>query len=367
MLHLMLCAARLRLTLMQLYSRSKFSIHCRQCSSRNANTMHSVPRQERVNNQDYFTSRPSSQRRSSQGSVCLSAEDTELAMCLSLLRNDPEPETFVEGDHSPAECCEVSTQALSLFSGVPSLSIVGSDALTISSPSALSLSSELLKLGDIFAPSAPSTPSDLFTSSDLFAPNDLFTSSALSASSALSTPSVQSTPSALSTPSTEHPSMILGRVNPDKPCTPMTACCEDSGAFEDRVIEGHSVPSIAKFQCSHESCLKRFATENRLNSHLAVHRMEKPFCCALCNASFKRASDRNRHILAKHTKHKSISCGLCRKKYSRKDALTRHLNGKDGNCYAFLRWHGLNVKDVVAGKKTKDEIDRLRRFYEAWH
>ncbi|KAK3807524.1 MAG: hypothetical protein JOS17DRAFT_671459, partial [Linnemannia elongata] len=80
------------------------------------------------------------------------------------------------------------------------------------------------------------------------------------------------------------------------------------------------------FQCLHKSCAKIFDSANRLSSHSNVHRIDKPFFCTFCNASFKRQYDRNRHVSAKHGQYKKpISCGLCRKRYSRKDALTRHL------------------------------------------
>ncbi|KAK3804981.1 MAG: hypothetical protein JOS17DRAFT_693052 [Linnemannia elongata] len=164
--------------------------------------------------------------------------------------------------------------------------------------------------------------------------------------------------------SSDNPSSFkVSSARPTADCGKRNVSCR---VIEDNATGGESTSRIDKFQCSHESCAKTFDTANRLSSHLNVHRIDKPFFCSFCKASFKRQYDRNRHVSAKHAHFKSISCCLCRKRYSRKDALTRHLKGSDGQCYTFLRWHGINVKDIVAGNKTKEEIDEHRSYYEAW-
>lgn len=74
-------------------------------------------------------------------------------------------------------------------------------------------------------------------------------------------------------------------------------------------------------------CHQRFATSESHREHMLSHNsmdIFKPHACHLCNKSFLRKRELDRHI-ATHTGMKPFKCSSCDKRFGRKDKLVRHM------------------------------------------
>ncbi|PSN31455.1 hypothetical protein C0J52_19055, partial [Blattella germanica] len=72
------------------------------------------------------------------------------------------------------------------------------------------------------------------------------------------------------------------------------------------------------FQC--KICNKSFTRKNNLNRHMIIHTSNRPFQCEICNKSFTRKSDLNRHMIT-HTSKRPFQCEICSKSFTLKSNL----------------------------------------------
>ena len=79
-------------------------------------------------------------------------------------------------------------------------------------------------------------------------------------------------------------------------------------------------PGIKTFNC--ETCGKTFKKRSDKNRHMQIHKGIK-FPCKMCNKSFSRKDNLVAHISAVHDEDK-ISCPKCGIKFSKKSNLSRH-------------------------------------------
>ena len=79
-------------------------------------------------------------------------------------------------------------------------------------------------------------------------------------------------------------------------------------------------PGIKTFNC--ETCGKTFKKRSDKNRHIQIHKDIK-FPCQMCNKSFSRKDNLAAHISAVHDEDK-ISCPKCGIKFSKKSNLSRH-------------------------------------------
>lgn len=90
-------------------------------------------------------------------------------------------------------------------------------------------------------------------------------------------------------------------------------------------------------------CSKVFRKKFNLGSHMATHSDEREFCCSMCDLSFARASDRNRH--EKTHEAPAFVCGGelpdgqrwgCGQKFVRADTLRNHQRTAAGRACMML-------------------------------
>lgn len=83
--------------------------------------------------------------------------------------------------------------------------------------------------------------------------------------------------------------------------------------------------TIKRYPCL--ICHQRFSTADDHRTHMLTHNsvdVFKPHVCPLCNKSFLRKRELDRHI-AIHTGMKPFKCTNCDKRFGRKDKLVRHM------------------------------------------
>ncbi|KAF9191469.1 hypothetical protein BGZ51_002584 [Haplosporangium sp. Z 767] len=85
-----------------------------------------------------------------------------------------------------------------------------------------------------------------------------------------------------------------------------------------------------RFKC--EICNKTFSRPFNLRSHRTTHAGIKPFTCThvnelgdICNWSFARRHDLERHMRSRHSTEKLFKCKTCGTECGRNDAFKRHL------------------------------------------
>ncbi|XP_038211724.1 zinc finger protein 853-like isoform X2 [Zerene cesonia] len=71
-------------------------------------------------------------------------------------------------------------------------------------------------------------------------------------------------------------------------------------------------------------CQLAFAEKEQLESHLAVHKIERRFICGICGAGLKRKEHLERHKLA-HNPERPYVCGVCGKGFKRREHLNLHV------------------------------------------
>lgn len=88
-------------------------------------------------------------------------------------------------------------------------------------------------------------------------------------------------------------------------------------------------PRVNEWTC--DVCSKVFRKKFNLQSHMATHSDEREFCCSMCDLSFARVSDRNRH--EKTHEEPGFACGGelpdgqrwgCGQRFVRADTLRNH-------------------------------------------
>ncbi|KAI1294269.1 hypothetical protein EDD11_008195 [Mortierella claussenii] len=92
----------------------------------------------------------------------------------------------------------------------------------------------------------------------------------------------------------------------------------------------------ARYKC--DQCDKTFSRPYNLRSHRSTHLGVKPFTCphkdktgSVCNWTFARRHDLERHVRSRHLGDNIFSCRTCGVKCTRSDALKRHL-AKSTDC-----------------------------------
>ncbi len=79
-----------------------------------------------------------------------------------------------------------------------------------------------------------------------------------------------------------------------------------------------------------EVCSKRFTSSAYLETHLRIHRGEKPFACADCPAAFSDRTSLRNHVRS-HTGERPFKCPHCPDKaFRRADSLRYHLSSHAG-------------------------------------
>ncbi|XP_065287949.1 zinc finger protein 845-like isoform X2 [Dermacentor albipictus] len=96
------------------------------------------------------------------------------------------------------------------------------------------------------------------------------------------------------------------------------------------------------FHCP--ECFKTLLLKTSLQRHLKWHKMEKPYSCHLCPATFVYEYVRDNHVLL-HTNGKPYSCHLCQKCFAWKTNLDVHVR----------RIHG-EIKTTVTNVMTRVEV-----------
>uniref|UniRef100_T1E1F4 Egrl-2 n=1 Tax=Dendrocoelum lacteum TaxID=27895 RepID=T1E1F4_9PLAT len=88
-----------------------------------------------------------------------------------------------------------------------------------------------------------------------------------------------------------------------------------------------STGSISKpkkqFQCSYETCKRKFNRSDELNRHTRVHSGIKPYTCEYCFKNFARSDHLKTHRRT-HTGERPFECEICAKKFARSDEKSRH-------------------------------------------
>ena len=83
-----------------------------------------------------------------------------------------------------------------------------------------------------------------------------------------------------------------------------------------------------KYRCG--KCNKLFSTVYFLKLHEMVHSDVKRFKCGVCDQTFKRRSDCNRHVKEIHYGARNFKCHICDQCFSRKSSCSRHVEGHLG-------------------------------------
>jgi hypothetical protein len=102
-----------------------------------------------------------------------------------------------------------------------------------------------------------------------------------------------------------------------------------------------------------EKCFEQFPTSQLLQNHQTLYH-SKNFSCGLCNSSYYKKKELDRHILSAHTDIR-YNCSKCSKSFSRKDKLARHekthLIPAFYNCplcpAVFIRKHLLDIHSKI--------------------
>ncbi|KAI8907763.1 hypothetical protein DFJ77DRAFT_434351, partial [Powellomyces hirtus] len=99
---------------------------------------------------------------------------------------------------------------------------------------------------------------------------------------------------------------------------------DQDGASSDGSVKRKRRPTKL-YSCTYLNCNRQFTRHFNLQTHIKTHdpNRDKPFTCPLCDKSFGRKVDRDRHMNV-HTKEKTHLCPYCSKTFTRKDALQRH-------------------------------------------
>ncbi|XP_055588859.1 zinc finger protein 780B-like [Uranotaenia lowii] len=106
-----------------------------------------------------------------------------------------------------------------------------------------------------------------------------------------------------------------------------TEVCEDCGAsFRNKgILKRHrrAVHAVEQpFDCG--VCNRKFPTQEQLNAHSRVHTGAKPFPCRYCERAFSHFTDRKRHEMGSHTGERPYQCAHCPAAYIRKRELALH-------------------------------------------
>ena len=126
-------------------------------------------------------------------------------------------------------------------------------------------------------------------------------------------------------------------------------------------------------KCPHPGCDKLFYRHYNLKSHLVCHSSkfilmrfmirieERPHSCHVCNASFARKHDLQRHVRTLHGFFRSFKCGSCSLSFVRMDSLRRHMINER---------HAEGLASMSQGNKVMhtfsfEELERMIQFQNA--
>jgi hypothetical protein len=121
----------------------------------------------------------------------------------------------------------------------------------------------------------------------------------------------------------------------------------------------------AVYPCLVAGCGKIFSRLYNLRAHQRGHSTHRPFCCAICPASFARNHDLKRHVRL-HDKKAWKCCG-CQKIFSRRDAIKRHKNGSKARGPKSEICINADVLEVDLDEEDGEDALREERRAKLWN
>ncbi|XP_018335995.1 zinc finger protein 181 isoform X2 [Agrilus planipennis] len=113
-----------------------------------------------------------------------------------------------------------------------------------------------------------------------------------------------------------------------------------------------------QYKCEYDGCGELFASVYEKKNHAEVHLFPEntEFKCSICNATFSKAIERNKHIDS-HSVAETYRCKSCQKSFPYYTALVKHIDeqkcstGKSLSCH-FCGAKFLNQKDLEKHQKV---------------
>ena len=101
------------------------------------------------------------------------------------------------------------------------------------------------------------------------------------------------------------------------------------------------------FEC--KICNKSFQRKDDLERHIRIHSGHRPFACEVCKRSFKRADHLKKHMVV-HTRERPFYCMICSSDFMRKSDLNRHIS----ICKGFSRVNSTETNEAATNSLSDD-------------
>ncbi|KAG0275277.1 DNA-directed RNA polymerases I II and III subunit RPABC2 [Linnemannia exigua] len=125
----------------------------------------------------------------------------------------------------------------------------------------------------------------------------------------------------------------------------------DPNVIDDNDEDDGTGNSQRTFLCHYPNCNRSFGRSYNLKAHALTHGTLRPFLCRLCQRTFARIHDRDRHM----SSHRMLHCvpgAICT------DAVIRHLklSNEMNPCSWILKSRGITFRDVAAGRVNRRSL-----------
>lgn len=138
---------------------------------------------------------------------------------------------------------------------------------------------------------------------------------------------------------------------------------QESQLKSDYPIMNQLLSTFKPYKCGR--CIEAFPTFQQLQNHQQIFHT-KNFTCTLCNLSYFKKKELDRHIASQHTDIR-YNCSKCSKSFARKDKLARHekihLLPQFFNCHlctaVFIRKHLLDLHMKIHEMPKVNQIEPL--------